>query len=276
MKIFLVLTFFLVNLFSNDRIINLAPSINEIVFALGKGDEVVANTQFCNYPKASKNIVKVGGYASISLEKIIKLKPTIVIGQNYDKKLINHLNKLHIKTMDFKTNTIKDIKNTIFSLGEYFQKQKEANKLISKINQELKSLENIVKNQKIMFVIGTRNTLENQIYITGNYLYFEDMIKQSGNKNAYFSKSHSQPVVNVEKIIKLNPDIVILLAPFYENKKEQLKQIKALWKKLPLSASKKDNIYFIPKEYAGIPSQRVIELIKDFRKILEDVRDKRL
>ena len=82
--------------------------------------------------------------------------------------------------------------------------------------------------------------------------------------------------VNTEKIINMNPDIIVLLAPFLEaNIKEQEKIINS-WKELPINASKDDNIYAIDKEYAGIPSHRVELFINDFRKILENVRDKRL
>jgi len=72
----------------------------------------------------------------------------------------------------------------------------------------------------------------------------------------------------------MNPDIIVLLAPFYEGKTKELEEIKELWAKLPINASKQDNIYAIDKEYAGIPSQRVKYFIDDFRKILENVRNK--
>lgn len=271
--IFLVFTIFLV---ANERIVTLAPSINEIVFALGLGNEVVGNTEFCDYPKESQAKQKIGGYASISLEKILKLNPSIVISQNYDRKLIRNLQKLNIKTLVYKTNTVEDIKNTILDLGKYFKKEKSSKKLVKDINKALKSINSILKDKRILFIIGPQKTLQNQIYIAGNHIYFDDIIKLSGNKNAYFSKSSMQAVVNVEKILKLNPEIIILLAPYYEKNQEELQYIKELWLNLPIDASKYGNIFSIHKEYAGIPSHRLVYFIKDFRKILEDVRDKKL
>ena len=72
----------------------------------------------------------------------------------------------------------------------------------------------------------------------------------------------------------MNPDIVVLLAPFLDGKIEEQKEIINAWKQLPINAAKNDNIYAIDKLYAGIPSQRVEFFIKDFRKILENVRNK--
>ncbi|MGM0520158.1 MAG: ABC transporter substrate-binding protein [Campylobacterota bacterium] len=273
-KYIFILLFLCINLFGSHRVVTLAPSINEIVFALGMGENVVANTMYCDFPKESKSVTKLGGYANISLEKILKANPTVVLAQNYDVKLHNNLEKLGIKLLVFKTQTIEDIKNTINVLGEYFQKENRANELIKNIDNALKSLEYIVENKKVLIVISPNKTLSNQIYVSGNYLYFEDIIKASGNKNAFYSKSKSQPVVNTEKVIKMNPDIIVLLAPFLDNKPKQRENIKKMWKTLPISASKDDNIYTVHKSYAGIPSQRVVYFIKDFKKILENVRDK--
>lgn len=85
-----------------------------------------------------------------------------------------------------------------------------------------------------------------------------------------------QPVVNIEKIIKMNPDIIVLLAPFYDGKVKELEKLIDSWKDLPINASRNNNIYAVDKLYAGIPSDRVIYFIKDFKKILQNVRNKKL
>jgi iron complex transport system substrate-binding protein len=257
-----------------SRVVTLTPSINEIVYALGMGKNVVANTAYCDFPLESKKVKKVGGYATISLEKILESRPTVVIAQNYDEKLLRNLKSLNIKTMIFKTDTIASIKTTIKTLGKYFEKEEKASEIITKINNSLKALSGIVENKKILLVIGPRKNLNNQIYITGNNLYFEDIIKASGNKNAYFSTSTNQPVVNSEKIINMNPDIIVLLSPFLDGKTQEQKELLDNWQELPVNAAINKNIYIVDKLYAGIPSQRVIYFMRDFKKILENARNK--
>lgn len=266
---------FLNILSANEKIITLSPAVNEIVFALGMGDNVVANTQFCDYPEISKSIEKVGGYGSVSLEKVVNLNPSIIINQNYDKKLNSSLKALGFKTLVYKTDSLDDIKFAIKDLGDVFNRQNEAKILNQNIENSLKNIENIVENQKILIVISPQNTLSNQIYVTNNYIYFEDIIKKSGNKNAYQSSLKSQPAINNEKLILLNPDIIILLAPYLKSNKQKDDMLN-LWKNLPVNASKQENIYIIDKTYSGISSHRVQYLIDDFRKILEDVRTKKL
>ena len=276
MKRFLFILLFCINLLGEQRIVTLSPSINEIVFALGEGKNVVANTNFCDFPLESKNIKKIGGYNSISLEKILEVNPSVVIGQDYDEKLNSNLKALGIKTFIYKTNTISSIKNTINDLGVLFKQEEKAKVLNLNIENALSSVDSIVKDQKILIVISPQKSLSNQIYVTGNFLYFEDIIKASGNQNAFSSKNQAQPVVNTEKIIAMNPDIIVLLTPFLDGKIQEQQEIINAWKKLPINASKNDNIYTVDKLYAGIPSHRIEYFIKDFKKILENVRNKQL
>ncbi len=114
----------------------------------------------------------------------------------------------------FKTNNLKSIKNTIKSVGKILGKEEKSLELVSSIDKSLKALKDIVKDKSFMIVISPRADLNKSIYIAGNNLYFNDIIKASGNTNTYKSQSLAQPVVNVEKIINMNPDVIVLLAPY--------------------------------------------------------------
>lgn len=274
MKYLISILIFTINLFGSERIVTLSPSLNEIVFALGSGKNIVANTLYCNYPEESKKIPKIGGYASISLEKLLISRPTLVLTQDYDEQLLDNLKKLKLNFHTFKTDNLESIKTTINEIGTLLNKENEAQKIVSNISSSLNSLQEIVKNKKIMVVISPKLDLNKSIYIAGNNLYFNDIIVASGNKNAYISKSLAQPVVNVEKIINMNPDVIILLAPYIHDNDIKEEDLIKTWKNLPISASKNRDIYIIDKEYAGIPSNRVVNFIDDFKKILENVRDK--
>ncbi len=276
MKKFLVLliSFFTFNLYAGERIVTLSPSLNEIVFALGSGKEIVANTMYSNFPEESKAIPKIGGYSTISLEKILLAKPTIVLAQNYDEQILKNLKKLNLKFHSFKTDNLNSIKSTIEKIGDILKKEEKASELINQIDNSLDELKDIINNKKFMVVISPKLDLNSTIYIAGNNLYFNDIIKASGNTNAYMANNFAQPVVNVEKIINMNPDVIILLAPYINKENISKKQLKDIWYKLPINASKNKDIYIIDKEYAGIPSNRVVNFINDFKKILIDVKNK--
>ncbi|MEJ5168472.1 MAG: helical backbone metal receptor [Arcobacteraceae bacterium] len=274
MRYITFLFLFCINLFAYDRIVALSPAINEIIFTLGHGNKIVGNTTYCKFPKQSQDIAKVGGYFSPSVEKILNLKPDIVIMQENNLDLSHKLEKIGIKTKVVKIDTIESIKNTISDLGEMLDNKTKADEIIGEINSSLKSLKGIVENKKIIIPIGYNTDLSKEIYVVGQNLYFDDIIEASGNQNALQSSRKGQPVLNMEKILKINPDIVIILSPLMVEKGLSKEELIRPWKQLPINAAKTDAIYVQTGDYAGIPSDRIVQFIKDFKGFLVETRGK--
>jgi len=258
--------------FANERIITLSPAINEIVYALGSGSEVVGNTQYCTYPKASQSVPKVGGYFSPSLEKILSLNPSIVIMQPNNTKLAQKLEKLGIKTKIIPIDRLPYIKDAIKELGKLLHKEPQAKHIVAEIDKALEGIKGIVKDKKILMVIGHNTSLVKQIFVVGQNLYLDDIINASGNTNALQSKRKGQPILNQENIIATNPDIVILLAHSMHQRGLTEYDLKEPWRELPVNAGKTNDIYIIDKEYSGIPSDRLVLFLHDFKKILEHAK----
>ncbi len=271
---YLLILLFAINLSAYDRIIALSPSINEIIYALGDGDKIVGNTTFCTYPEDAKTKTKVGGYFSPSLEKIISLKPDIVIMQKSSLKLSKKLNKLGIKTQVSKLDRLESIKNTIRDIGKLLNKEKEATAILNNIALKLKQTQAIIKDKKILMVIGHNLKLEKRIFVVGQNLYFDDIINNSGNINAFKSDKVGQPILNMENIIATNPDIVILLAPFTAKKGLTKDDLIKPWLDLPINAKKTKSIYVLDKHYAGIASHRLMYFLDDFRGFLLDAKNR--
>lgn len=268
-KIIFLVVLFVLNLSAAERIIALSPSINEIIFALGSGEQIVGNTEYCTYPKASKKVQKVGGYFSPSLEKIVALHPTLVIMQQNNYKLSQKLGQLGIATKIVKIDTLKNIKRSIIEIGKLVKKEQKANEIIQEIDTSLQSLKNITANKKVLFVIGHNTSIAARVFVAGQNLYFDDIIKASGNINALQSERKGQPVLNAENIIATNPDIVILLAHSMKEKNLTRDDLINPWRQLPINASRTNSIYIIDKKYAGIPSNRLVYFINDFKNILQ-------
>ncbi len=263
-----------INIFASERIIALSPSVNEIIFALGKGDKVVGNTTYCKYPKESLKVAKVGGYFSPSLEKIVALKPTLVILQPNNYKLNDKLKQLGIKTKVVKIDKLKNIKASILDIGEILKANEKAKEIVSNIDHELEKLKDITYDKRVLVVMGHNTSLAKRIFVSGQNLYFDDIINASGNTNALQSDRKGQPVLNMENIIACNPDIVILLAHSMHEKGLGRDDLINPWKELPINAAKTDSIYIVDKLYAGIPSDRLVYFLRDFRGILNDYKNR--
>lgn len=273
-KTLFFILFFVLTLESNEKIVALSPSINEIVFALGEGEKVVGNTTYCTYPQEAINITKVGGYFSPSLEKILALDPTIVIMQQNNYALAQKLQQLGVKTQVVKIDTLENIKTSILQIGKTLNKELKAKEILENINSELEKLKGITTNKRILFVMGHNTSLASRIFVAGQNLYFDDIINESGNTNALQSQRKGQPILNTENIIACNPDIVILLAHSMKEMGLSKNDLVSPWLKLPINAAKTDSIYIIDKMYSGIPSDRLVYFLQDFRAILDDYKKK--
>lgn len=271
---YILVFIFAVNLSASERIIALSPSINEIIYALGGGDKIVGNTEYCKYPEESKNKPKVGGYFSPSLEKILALKPDIVIMQQSSYKLSNQLKQLGIKTKVAKLKTLEDIKNTIKIIGEVLGEEKKADELLAQIEKSLDEIKGIVKDKKILIVIDHKLSVKKRVFVAGQNLYFDDIINLSGNTNAFQSTRKGQPVLDMENIIATNPDIVILLAPFKDKYNLSTQELIDPWLNFPIKAIKDGNIYVIGKDYAGIASDRILLFLEDYKRFLQSAKSK--
>ena len=258
---------------AQERIIALSPAINEIIFALDAGEQIVANTDYALYPKASIKLPKVGGYFSPSLEKIVALKPTIVIMQQNNHKLSLKLKRLGIKSKIIKIDKLQNIKDAIKEIGLTLNKKKEAQKIVDTINSELNKLHHIINGKKILIVFGRNTDLSKHVFVAGQNLYFDEIINESNNTNALQSTRKGQPILNMENIIASNPDIVLLLARCEADGVSNDGLIKP-WLELPISASKTKAIYINSNIYAGLPSDRLALFLRDFREVLEDYKEK--
>ncbi|WP_321779441.1 helical backbone metal receptor [Sulfurimonas sp.] len=257
--ILLLLSFFILS--ANERIISLSPSITEIVYALEKGDFLVGTSSFSLYPKQAQKLPIVGGYENPNIERILALEPTLVVGQSFNQSTLEKLKYFEIKTLMLNLKNIENIKKSITILASEIA-SKKYEKLIKSIDAQIKNAPINIAPHSVMIVYGLREDLRSSTYIAGHNIFFEDIIKLSGNKNAYSSNSTSQPVLNYENIIALNPDQIIILHSHATEPNVDIKKALKAWYRLPTNASRNKNISIVDEDYLHIPSHRVALTIK--------------
>ncbi len=255
-KTIFILLFLILSLKANERIISLSPSITEMVFALEKGKQLVGVSSYSLHPKEAQGIPIIGGYESPYLEKIIALSPTLVIGQIFNLSTLEKLQKFNIKTLMLNLKTIKDIKNSITTLSQEINSTQHQ-KLIDDINKAIQNIQKSDKPHSIMIVFGLKEDLRSSIYIAGHNIFFEDIIKLTGNTNAYTSQTTNQPVLNYENIIALNPDQIIILHSKATEANVDVEKALKNWHKLPTTAAKNKKISIVDEDYLHIPSHRI-------------------
>ena len=256
-KTFLFILLFILNLSANERIISLSPSITEIIFALEKEDAMVATSSYSLYPKEAQKLPIIGGYGSPHLEKILSLSPTLVVGQSFNQATLENLQKFNIKTLQLNLKTLKDIQKSITVLAKELNTSTKAKKLTEDIKNAIKNAPKAKTPHSVLIVYGLREDLRNATYVAGHDIFFEDIIKECGNTNAYTATSTAQPILSYENIIAINPDQIIILHSLATEADADVQRALKNWYSLPTNAAKNKKISIVNENYLHIPSHRV-------------------
>ena len=256
-KPLLLIFLFILNLWANERIISLSPSITEIIYGLHRGNELVGTSAYSLYPKEAQKLPVIGSYENQKLEKIIALSPTLIVGQTFNQNTLNKLKTFGIKTLTLHLTTLKNIQNSIKKLGTVLGAEKEANKLTTNITNAITNAPKAKHPHSVMIVYGLKEDLRNGIYIAGHNIFFDDIIQACGNTNAYTSQTTNQPVLSYENVIALNPEQIIILHSHASEPNVNVKKALQNWYTLPTKAAKNKKISILDENYLHIPSQRV-------------------
>jgi iron complex transport system substrate-binding protein len=124
------------------KIVSLSPSTTEILFALGAGDMVVADTYFCDYPEEAKKLPKAGSFSRIEPENLAVFEPDLVFTSTVvQKQMADHFIQSGLNVVHFDPRSVDEIIDSIAKTGETVGKQTEAAGIISKMKSELEELQ---------------------------------------------------------------------------------------------------------------------------------------
>jgi iron complex transport system substrate-binding protein len=182
--------------------------MTEILFRLGAGNKIVGITTFCDFPQETKNITKVGDFSNPSIERIVALKPDLVIVNLPEQGRIKRaLDKLNIKTFVSSPASLSEIYDELSALGCEIQMQDAADSLISYMKRNLIPV-TPAERKKVYIEISPR-----PLVTVGSATFLNDLIHDAGGINIFADLDKDYPIVTQESVIARNPDIIIVLHP---------------------------------------------------------------
>jgi iron complex transport system substrate-binding protein len=194
-----------------ERIISLAPSNTEILFALGVGEKVVGVTQFCNYPEEAKAVAKVGGFATADVEKVVSLNPDLVfVGPRHEKEVAPALNRVGIKTFALNPKTVDGVLDSIRLAGQATGREKEAEKLAGGLKARMDAV--TAKTVGMSDDKRVRTLYVNwydPIKSAGRDTFADDLIRRAGGVNIT-SDFSGYNAISLEVIVSRNPEAIIV------------------------------------------------------------------
>ena len=258
--------------FASHRIVSIAPSITEILFALGAGDQVVGDTIYCNYPEAAKTKAKIGGFTTPSIELIIALNPDLVFMTEKRPDLAKSLQQSRrMEVVTVEPDGVAGIYRSIQTIADKIGVPERGRALIQSIDKEIHESPpqtDPAAKPRVMFVVGrTPGTVSNLI-VVGRSSYITELIELAGGINVAADAVIQYPQFSFEEVIHRDPDIIIDMGNNEMTTEAEKQKVKQLWQKYPfLRAVKNDAVFPVAAEYFITPGPRVGQAVRDLRRI---------
>lgn len=250
-----------------QRIVSLAPHITETLFAAGAGNKIIGAVSYSDYPEAAKTIPRVGGYPSLDLEKIVDLKPDLVIAWTENNpKQVEKLQKFGLSVFISNPRYPDDIAKTIQRFGVLAGTEKIANKATNEFLQHYQSLrKRYSKKQKVKVFYQIWNK---PIMTVSSKSLISDVIELCGGENVFANLKVITPRISLESVLASKSDVIIS-GGMGKARPEWLDDWKQ-WTELP--AVKNDQLYFIEPSLMQRVGPRILQGADKLCEILDKVR----
>jgi len=242
-----------------QRIVSLAPSDTEILFYLGLGDRVVGDTTYCNYPAEAKLVPKIGGFRDPSLEKIVALKPDLVLTTDMHQPLIKGLEDAGLNVLVLNPHTIDGILADIQLIGSAAGVENKAIDLTAglknRVNTVTARVEKVPESQRPTVYYEMWNE---PLMSIGRDSLIGQMIKLAGGINITDDCLEQYPQISEEVILERNPQVMIN-SYGHGSKKITSAEIAARKGWQEISSVKNNRIYTIDTDLLTLPGPRIVD-----------------
>jgi iron complex transport system substrate-binding protein len=243
------------------RIVSLAPSLTETVYALGLQDRLVGDTDFCDYPPDAQTKTKVGGAINPSLEVIAHLKPDLVLVTKHLNTLdtVHSLDALGIASYATDPRTVDEIIASSKRLAEVLGAPEAGVSVAEDLQRRLGVLQQKIGGlppRRVLFVVWT-----DPLISIGKDTFIADALRRAGGVSIVDAKQ-DWPQVNLEEVARLQPEVLV----FADSHSEKLPQnfdvlaTRPAWR--ILNAVRNRN-YAVISDAVNRPAPRIVSAIED-------------
>jgi len=246
------------------RIISLAPSITETLFALGAADRVVAVTDYCNYPEAARTKRSIGGIVNPNAEAIISLSPDIIIlsMEGNIREDFSTLEALEIPLFVTNPRTLAGIRKSILDLGVI----SGTGEMAAKIVHEMKEREDSIRlealpQSRVLMVVSLQ-----PLMVVGTGTFLAEVLRIAGADNVAAGTGMTYPVYSREAVVASNPDLIVLTSDIFLPRDELLKLFPE-WR--TLNATRSGRVFSIGADIVSRPGPRIIQALEQLHEMLK-------
>jgi iron complex transport system substrate-binding protein len=245
--------------------------LTEIVFAIGAGDRLVGDTTYCDYPPAAKKVEKIGDTLHPSIERIIALRPQLVLVSTasqleaFTRQLAEH----HIAVYVTDPHNLEGVFQSITNLGQLLDQTAQAQQLVQQLRARSKFVENAVKSSRPVRVFYQLSA--EPLYTAGHDSFVTDLIRLAGGQSVTADVPGAWPKYSGESALASRPEAIIL--PTGGATGDSNSTVAAALKRSPAVADSR--VYKINDDYLSRPGPRSVDGLEEIARALHPESFKR-
>jgi iron complex transport system substrate-binding protein len=246
------------------RIVSTAPSITEMLYALGLGDRVAGVTTFCHYPPEAARKPKVGNYLRPDVETVLALHPDLVIAEKSMIRQALSLPRLKLNLLEVDDATIAGIYDTVRAIGLAAGARVQAENLCEQIRSGLESVRARtarLPRRRVAFFVGRTPGRIEDLIAAGGSTYLDELIEIAGGENIFRDAHGAYAKVSLEELLARDPDVIIDMGEMAQTvgiTDQQKRAVVALWKRYPgLKAVRNNRVFAVASDIFVVPGPRV-------------------
>ena len=241
------------------RIIALAPHIVENLFAIGAGDNIVGTVDYADYPSEAQSIERIGSYYGISLEKVLALKPDLVIAwkSGNQSEDLAQIERLGIKVYLSNPTTIAGVAHELLTFGEFTGNIEQSQQAASAFTQKLNA---IVKSQQDKKdITGFYQLWAEPMMTVSKNTWINQLIETCHVSNVFADSVTDYPQISIENVIVIKPQVIII-----PDEKSKTPQPVVNWQKWPeVPAVKNDQFISVNADLLHRFTPRMLDGLAD-------------
>jgi len=253
-----------------ERIISLAPSNTEILFALGLGDKLVGVTDFCDYPPEAQEKPKIGGFSTPNIEEVVALSPDLILAaQRHEAEIIPALEGRGLTVFAVDPRSFDEILEAITLVGEITGQEEEAFQLVTEISNRIKAVtdktDDLPQSQRLRVFYMT---WDDPLMTAGGDTWHEELIVKAGGINIFQDLTGGHVSVSLETVIVANPQVIITGAGMGTGGDKPLQFALNEPRLAGVDARINNRVYTVPTDLSGRAGPRIVEALELFAKCI--------
>jgi iron complex transport system substrate-binding protein len=254
------------------RIISLVPATTEMLFAMGAGDRIAGVSNYDRFPPEVARLPKVGGLLDPNVERLLSLKPDLVIVYDTQTDLKRQLERARIPIFPYVHRGLPDITETMRALGERVGTKAAAVAAAGRIEQQLAAIRARVAGRprpKTLLLFGRDPGTLRHIDASAGYGFLHDLLELAGGSDVLGDLNKQSVEMSTEMILARAPEVIVELHYGDSLKPERFDIERQVWNALPsVPAVKNNRVFLLGGDEFVVPGPRIVLAAERFARVL--------